>query len=422
MNYGRQESWGGPVILARSQKRRKVFQLAKGALEALWHARGGGPVAYGLAVMTAAGVAAESFWPEPDQWQVPKQLGLQPRYTPLLLFIANALQRRGDGETVAETEKMKTMVWRTPDGVARVALVTGDHRELFAHPEGGDAFLTELMQDVWSAGRELIVLRSVAGFESRMSVSPMDEPGPFIGAHGPEWLAQRLQRYPEGPRTILLRGRSGVGKSVLARRVCRLMGGEDFRLLKVPSSCLIHFRDDEVLDLIRLLRPDMLLLDDVNIDAMSLDHMLSLFETMRAARSLVFVTMMTDGQKEETDPKRGAFHTTGMRPGRIDEVHHLALPDESERRSILAFYAGVHLMADVWVDASGWDRVAQATEGLSGAYLAALIERMATHGATSWKEELEQIMLMAPEPDGQNVQGASLSSNGVGETDHITTS
>lgn len=390
------------VDAIRSQQ--KVLRLAKDALEVLWQARGGGPIAYGLAAASAIGAVADAAFPPETPWEALNRQGLRLRHSALAAFMSRMLLRVEGAEEVAKDDDdgERALVWRDASRRVKVGLLVSPttQNELYVHPDGGLTLLAELLVDVWHEGRELTLVRSATnGGIPDINVVPMAEPGPYVGARGPEWYAERLSRYPPGPRTILLRGRSGVGKSVLARHVCRIVGGDDYRLLKVPSSVLPFCRADEVLELVLTLRPTMLLLDDVEFEGEQLDQHLSLFETLRVARSLIFVTMMTEDPDDE--PKPGSFYLSGMRPGRIDEVHHLSLPDPDGRRELLLFYA-----AQQWPDGvpDGFDVILDAlverTAGMSGAYLSALVERIGTHGIDSWEVELDQVRWSSPAPQG----------------------
>lgn len=383
----------------RSQQ--KVLRLAKNALEVLWQARGGGPLAYGLAAASAIGAVAEHAFPPEEPWEALYRLGLRLRHSALSGFLSRMLMRVGGAEEIAKDEDNdRALVWRDDQQRIKVGMLVSasSQNELYLHAEGGIELLAQLLVDVWETGRELTLVRSNnQGGMADINVVPMAEPGPYVGARGPQWYAERLSRYPAGPRTILLRGRSGVGKSVLARHVCRIVGGDHYRLLKVPSSVLPFCRADEVLELVLILRPTMLLLDDIEFQGEQLDQHLALFETLRVARSLIFVTMMTDDPDDE--PKPGSFYLSGMRPGRIDEVHHLRLPDEKGRRELLLFYA-----EQQWPDGipEAFHGIIPAlidkTSGMSGAYLSALVERIGTHGIENWEVELDQVRWASPAP------------------------
>lgn len=385
------------VDAIRSQQ--KVLRLAKSALEVLWQARGGGPIAYGLAAASAIGAVAEAAFPPVEPWEALYQHGLRIRHSALSSFLGRMLLRVEGSEEIARDEDERAVVWRDAQGKVKVGMLVSTTQELYVHPDGGLQLLATLLEGVWDAGRELTLVRSATSSgRPDINVVPMAEPGPYVGPKGPEWYAERLGRYPEGPRTVLLRGRSGVGKSVLARHVCRLVGGDDYRLLKVPSSVLPFCRADEVLDLVLVLRPTMLLLDDIEFEGQQLDRHLALFETLRVARALIFVTMMTEDPDDI--PKPGSFYLSGMRPGRIDEVHHLSLPDASAREQLLRYYADRQ-----WGDApvpEGFDGIlptlVEKTEGMSGAYLSALVERIFTHGIERWETELEQVRWSSPAP------------------------
>lgn len=391
------------------RKYKQVFEASKGALEVAWQARGGGVLDYSLATMSAVGVMVNAIWPPTDLYSAMAHEGLTIRYTPLAEFVCKVLQSRGDGEELALQEKETALLWRHEDGTPLVGIMSGEgnpHLFMRLSDERGDVLLAELLEAVWRSGNELEVVRAVAGFSQALGITSMAPPGPYIGERGPDWYAQRLRRYPSGsPRTILFRGRSGVGKSVLARHIGKKMAGVDYRMLKIASAVLEAFRPDEVVDLIRLLRPTVLLLDDISFRTIGLwgssgpmDRLLSMFEAVRSSSTLVFATQMTDDIVED-EPVRGTFYEHGMRPGRIDEVHHLPVPDAAARLNIMEHYAYVYgIREKIDAEEGLWDRLVEETDHLTGAYLANIMERLSVHGLVKWRDELNHVLWASPNP------------------------
>ena len=88
----------------------------------------------------------------------------------------------------------------------------------------------------------------------------------------------------------------------------------------------------------------------------------------------------------------GALDTAMKRPGRFDDLIEVNYPDVDDRKKIIKFYA----------DESGFKltrkrlkEIAEMTEGLTGAYLRLLCERLSVYGTRDAKKETEAVVRQA---------------------------
>ena len=314
------------------REKKPVFDGASRVLESLWHARGGGRLATGLAGVAALGAVVDLVYPAPGPWRAIQEYGFEHRTFALSVFIANTLLTFTDPEVVSSDEESKAYLWRDESGAPAFGFyVRGDDRaDLFIGPRGDD-LLRKILQAVWDQGSELVVHRTPT---KDLTLTPLATLGPYIGGRTPDYYVKRLARYGPGPRTILLRGPTGVGKSVLGRHISAGLGRGASRTLKISSEALKSCEGDEILSLVQWLRPTVLLLDDLELgDPSQTSTFLALLETLRDPDTLVIVTMMISHHWEDVTPDRGSWHLPGMRPGRIEETFTLYLPEEEDRET-----------------------------------------------------------------------------------------
>lgn len=108
------------------------------------------------------------------------------------------------------------------------------------------------------------------------------------------------------PRSLLVDGRPGTGKSTAIRWLAAQVGG---RILRVPVSDLSNMRPTAVSSIVRLLRPDVVVIDDIDRGG-GIGHMLDMIEEIRAATRLLVVST----NDLEFVPQ------AAVRPRRFDEV------------------------------------------------------------------------------------------------------
>jgi ATP-dependent 26S proteasome regulatory subunit len=196
----------------------------------------------------------------------------------------------------------------------------------------------------------------------------------------------------------LIRGTTGSGKSVLARRIAQATPNGNGRTLKISDSVLKYCTLDKVSSLVKYLSPSVILIDDFGVrEDLTLEDLLALLELVRPPDSLLILTMMT-GSEPSRRLSPGSRYLTGMRPGRIDEIVDIYLPDLPLRRKILKYYFD---SSSFRISEGTLDSIARATKGLSGAYLAEVARRISARGVSQWHGEVTQVLSMAPKPGGR---------------------
>ena len=123
-----------------------------------------------------------------------------------------------------------------------------------------------------------------------------------------EEVYERIRLFTDSGyrRAVLFYGPPGTGKSHLMRNVAERFGG---RTLRIDGRVLKGLKQESIVNACRLLRPDALLIDDID-RIEDLSSFLSEFEAIRRAVPLFLASA---NRVKELDP-------AVIRPGRFDEV------------------------------------------------------------------------------------------------------
>lgn len=392
-----------PPWLKNLKRNLHWFEASGKLLQTVYAAREGGPLSLGLAVINAAGVILENVVPDESVWGWPHRHGFVEHDTCIGEFLCDTLLKSGEPyQIMAADLSNMVIVWSC--GVAAVYSRNGEHQGgpyLDAGAPGAERNMLRAIQDyVWRNNHDLMLIPKTGGrrgYTEGWDLDPMQSLGRYVGKKDPDWYAHRMRAYGDRPRTIVFRGPTGVGKSVLARHIARKLGHGEAKTLKIASSVLHDLRHNQLLALVRYLEPKVLLLDDLDLENRSnTEKFLAVLEVLRTPDCLVIVTMMTMPEHVEREPKPGSWHFPGMRPDRIDEMFTLYLPDEDERYEILAEY-----LKDVRFKKKTLRKVAQRTENLSGAYLMEVARRLIVHGFDEWEREVDNVLWTAPAPPSE---------------------
>jgi cell division protease FtsH len=203
----------------------------------------------------------------------------------------------------------------------------------------------------------------------------------------------------KAPRGVLMTGPPGTGKTLLARA---LAGEVGVPFLSVTGSSFVEMfvgvgaaRVRDLFEEARKVAPSIIFVDE--IDAIG---------QRRHSGAMV-----SNGEREQTlnqllaemdgfDPSAGIMVLAAtnrpeildaalLRPGRFDRQVTIPLPNQEERRAILAVHCrDKHLSTDISLD-----EVARGTPGFSGADLANLVNEAAIRAAREGREEISLLDL-----------------------------
>lgn len=368
-------------------------------LQTFSRVRSGSPFSRALGAAAAAGQVLDLAFPERSLHDELVGRGYQPLGSAIDAFLCDRLRVSDLPRTESRiSETMRLYAW---DG-GRVVAVWDKTGEFEVGPYLRGADLPALLQrTIWAAGEDLaLTLERVDDKRVKLALQPMKPPGDYLGDPAPDALADRLAKRRAG--SMLLYGPSGSGKSTLARLVGRRLrpGG---RTLKLSAGVLLRQASSSaLLTLVRMLRPTVLLLDDVQEILESHEgrrhgeggeagadfgDLLALMESFHGEEAFVVATYMTSpGSRMDGALRAGDLYFPGLRPGRIDLIQDVPVPDAIWRTRILQHY----------LDEAPSPELVKATAGLTGAYLRELAVRVRAWGMEEWQAEVKNLRRAAP--------------------------
>jgi len=372
---------------------RPRLALVREVLDIAWRFREGGALGRIVTAMSVAESLLDRMDPPLEPAERLHRHGL--RAAPLVLErVWGRLlgQRTGTARRLGPVAADGEVCFHWPDEGVGMVRWPEHSPDLFVteRPDGLEGLGRLLREVVWRRGPALQLRHAVAvsgrwrGSVEYVQFERSPPPGDIVGDDVVDRVVARV-RARGGATTILLRGPTGVGKSCVARRVVSALRGPDARLLQIPGSFLDQVSVSALLEIVELVRPAVLLLDDVEFDAHG-RMLLVLLEALRdPAITVVLTEMLTPG--EPTDGcAPGQLYRAGMRPGRIDEIVTIGPPGEAQRRAILRHYLGAEPPAEL----------VRRSAGLPGAYLKELAARLSGRGFGALDEELPHLLAQAP--------------------------
>jgi hypothetical protein len=153
-----------------------------------------------------------------------------------------------------------------------------------------EARLAAALSDTsWRASEQL---RLYALDEDMLEIQLVPLP-PLEELAGPTVLEELVLRVGEARgSTVLVRGPSGAGKTTVARRLAARAMGPDARMLQIPSEILGVLESSQLREVVSILQPDVLVIDDIEFGEDEPD-LLTRLEAVRSDRTFVVLTQMT---------------------------------------------------------------------------------------------------------------------------------
>jgi hypothetical protein len=181
------------------------------------------------------------------------------------------------------------------------------------------------------------------------------------------------------PRTYLFYGKQGVGKSTFATRLAQACGK---RTLRVDARGLTHTGANDLSFLINGLKPDFLILDDIDRITEMATALPMLLETLTdlKERHPSVTAILTANDVSAFDP-------AVIRPGRVDRVLEFEPPNRKDREIIFRGY-----FKEFGIESQNPDPFVKATDGLTAAYIREVVIQI--KNTKNPKEVLDNIKIM----------------------------
>lgn len=159
------------------------------------------------------------------------------------------------------------------------------------------------------------------------------------------------------PRTYLLCGKPGVGKTAFAERLSRI----NSRTMRLAAASMTLLDFKSISFLVDIMKPSFLIIDDIdrNLDNdRALSSLFVIFEAFKRKHPDVTIVMTVNDIKK--------LDAALLRPGRIDEIIDFEVPNNDERRIIIIGYMNTFGIKQEDIDITD---LVKASEGLTPAYL-----------------------------------------------------
>jgi AAA+ superfamily predicted ATPase len=171
----------------------------------------------------------------------------------------------------------------------------------------------------------------------------------------------------EKKRGILLHGLPGTGKTSLCASLAKRL--ERFTICFVSGEQLLYPR--ELCRMARYLQPTMIVFEDIDLIAEQRDtnglatilgELMNQIDGCEVHEEVLFVMNTNSLNRLESAVKN--------RPGRVDQIIELPLPDADQRRRLIEMFA-----AKVKLEVADWDKVESATRGATPAMVKEIVKR-----------------------------------------------
>jgi hypothetical protein len=232
----------------------------------------------------------------------------------------------------------------------------------FYHTKGMD--FAEVLHGLWATynGRLHVTITRDTYRGTTSEFATFDEwPNPLYGTMQGQMdrLVARHRRFQvDGiTRSYMFYGDPGTGKSSFAQQFAEKLGS---KMLKLDATSFAHVHVKDVAFLLENLKPDFLLVDDVDKADVTqgLPTILEILQRFKSDFSTTSVILTANTVSK--------FDTGFLRPGRVDTWIEFPTPEEDERREILTRYLAAHKTV---LTPEQLSKLVSITAGLSQDYL-----------------------------------------------------
>lgn len=392
-------------ILKAIRKNMKWFNLSHEILKTMYYSRNSGFFGKTLTAVSIAGQLVETKYPSESVWAILSSYGFTMSDNSVGGFICEILSNSSLKSTdISAGPFAQVKIWHHSLGDIAGVFYGGRYDTgPFTIGNNSDYLSKVIKEIVWERNGHDIELSATRGdahswrASRKFKLIKLSSPDAMVERAAIKKYTKRISHYKNGCRTILLRGPSGVGKSVFAKKIAKKLSDGNSKTLKIASSVLGYCSTEELRSIVDILQPSVLLLDDIDLRSHSPNYFLSLFEVIHSDKSVVIITMMENLAREGKEVMGSSYFFHGMRPGRIDDSLFIAPPNKKEREDVFRFYLEMY---DVELNDKLILKIAEKTKGLTEAYLKEISKRISMHNCMTWKSiwyEIKDVMKTSPD-------------------------
>jgi len=303
---------------------------------------------------------SEFFDNEPDPSEILEEMGLTSTNNRAFvsLFFGTSLRSMFEVTTLKLSMFASIVTARAPGTEIHFTITNGnDINATFWHSKNLD--FKGIVEHVWKIFDDRIhVELKKSNFEfSHVFESKDPTFGNTATSMFKEFQEQHLRYVRDAvPRTYLLCGKPGVGKTAFAERLSRI----NSRTMRLAAASMSIMDFKTISFLVDIMKPSFLIIDDIdrNLDnERSLSTLFVIFEAFKRKHPDVTIVLTVNDVHK--------LDSALIRPGRIDELMDFDPPDDEDRKIIIRGYMNMFGI-DPDVDISD---LVKASKGLTPAYL-----------------------------------------------------